>query len=83
MSYLEHQAAYPPPEDTPTDSSVAFVLSRPDDETLVFSIEFDGQEPGEEISRADHDNDGWSGVELLKETVERTAAAIGARVVNR
>ena len=67
---------------TPAVGSISFVLERPDDETLKFSIEFAGQ-GGEEITTATHDEVGASGMGLVEDTVKSIAEALGIEVVER
>lgn len=70
------------PEVTPAVGSISFVLERPDDETLKFSIEFAGQ-GGEEITTATYDEVGSSGMGLVEDTVKSIAEALGIEVVER
>lgn len=67
---------------TPEKGSISFVLTRPDDETLKFSIEFAGQ-GGEEITTITHDQYGWDGIDLIKGTVTSIGEALGIEVVER
>lgn len=70
------------PKVTPAVGSISFVLERPDDETLKFSIEFAGQ-GGEEITTATYDAVGSSGMGLIEDTVKSIAEALGIEVVER
>lgn len=72
----------PGPVVTPAVGSISFVLERPDDETLKFSIEFAGQ-GGEEITTATYDEVGSSGMSLVEDTVKSIAEALGIEVVER
>lgn len=67
---------------TPAEGSIRFVLERPDDERLNFSIEFVGQ-GAEEITASNHDEHGWDGMELLVDTVKSIGEALGIEVVER
>lgn len=69
-------------EVTPAKGSIRFVLERPDDERLNFSIEFEGQ-GAEEITLANHDEHGWDGMDLLADTVKSIGEALGIEVVER
>lgn len=67
---------------TPAVGSIRFVLERPDDERLNFSIEFEGQ-GAEEIVASNHDEHGWDGMGLLADTVRSIGTALGIEVVER
>lgn len=67
---------------TPATGSISFVLTRPDDETLKFGIEFAGQ-GGEEITTATHEEHGWDGMSLIEDTVKSIGEALGIEVVER
>lgn len=51
-----------------------FKFVRPDDEVL--EVHLDGQH----VVTANHDEDGWSGMRKVEETIKEIAKIIGARV---
>lgn len=67
---------------TPATGSIRFVLERPDDETLTFTVEFEGQ-GGEQVARVTHDSHGWDGMGLLQGVVQGIGEALGIEVVER
>lgn len=52
-----------------------FELRKEDDETLEVFLN------GKEVGHANHDSDGWSGMESLESLVERVAEVLGLSVV--
>jgi hypothetical protein len=68
------------PAPTPEEGSIRFVLTKLDDETLNFSIEFEGQ-GSEDVTTVTHDEYGRSGIDLIKDTVATIGEALGIEVV--
>lgn len=58
------------------------IITRPDDRTLNISVEYGG-EAGEDITTATHDEHGWDGIDLVKDTVVSLGEALGVRVEER
>jgi hypothetical protein len=79
---LEPDATVGPAPVTPATGSIRFVLTRENDETLNFSIEFEGQ-GGEDITTVTHDEYGWSGIDLIKDTVKSIGEALGIEVAEQ
>lgn len=46
-------------------------ISRPDEETLVITLD------GKPFARANHDEDGWAGMERVETTARKAAKAAG------
>ena len=51
-----------------------FTLRRPDDETLIILLN------GREVGSANHDSDGWQGMESLEELVKGIAGVLNIPV---
>lgn len=77
MVYAETDGTTPPKQAKPAASTkLVFKIKRPDEETMVFLVN------GKEVGEANHDNDGWAGMDTARSLFERIAHAVGAKIVS-